>query len=158
MVELVDCCCWYFSNPIGMGWERGPVRGGEGRGALGCVILRPSQSDPSQPKLFSFCHTVQDSQSGIDFGDCPQKPHSAYWDSLNFSQFSLWFGRLRLSSAQLLCRRWRFHVTDCTNTQGLKITMENVLLFLWHLVNHNHYNFLTNHSVIVIRQLVAIMG
>ena len=50
----------------------------EGRGALGCMILRPSQSDPGQPKIFSFCHTVQDSQSGTGFGDCPQKPHSAY--------------------------------------------------------------------------------
>ena len=48
---------------------------------------RPLQSDPGQLKLFSFCHTVQDSQSGIDFGDCPQKPHSAYWDSLNIFNF-----------------------------------------------------------------------
>ena len=34
-----------------------------------------------------FCHTVQDSQSGIDFGDCSQKPHSAYWESLNIFNF-----------------------------------------------------------------------
>ena len=75
-----------------------------------------------------------------------------------YFQFLLWFGRIRLSSAQLSCRRWRVHVSDCTNTQGLKITMENVLPFLWHLVNHNHYNFLINHSVIEIGVLVAIMG
>ena len=60
---------------------------GEGRRTLGCVILRPSQSDPGQPKIFSFCHTVQDNQSGIDFGDCPQRPHSAYRDSLNIFNF-----------------------------------------------------------------------
>ena len=59
-----------------MGWERGPVRGEEGG-----TWLCDSQTidpDPGQPKIFSFCHTVQDSQSGIDFGDCPQKPHTAY--------------------------------------------------------------------------------
>ena len=70
-----------------LGWGGKGGQWGEGRGALSCVILRPSQSDPGQPKLFSFCHTVQDSQSGIDFGDCPQKPHSAYWDSLNIFNF-----------------------------------------------------------------------
>ena len=156
MVELVDCGCWYFSNPIGMGWERGPVRGGEG-GTWLCDSQTITIWPWSTQNFFILLHCSRQ-PIRYRFWWLPSETTFSLLRQPEYFHFSLWFGRLRLSSAQLLCRRWRFHVTDCTNTQGLKITMENVLLFLWHLVNHNHYNFLTNHSVIIIGQLAAIMG
>ena len=133
-----------------LGWGGKGGQWGEGRGALSFVILRPSQSDPSQPKPFFILSHCSRQPIRYRFWWLPSEATFSLLRQPEYFQFSLWFGRLRLSSAQLLCRRWRFHITDCTNTQGLKITMENVLPFLWHLVNHNHYNFLTNHSVIVI--------
>ena len=156
MVELVDSCCWYFSNPIGMSWERGLVRGGE-EGTWLCDSQTITIWPWSTQNFFILSHCSRQ-LIRYRFWWLPSEATFSLLRQPEYFQFSLWFGRLRLLSAQLLCRRWRVHVPDCTNTQGLKITMENVLSFLWHLVNHNHYNFLINHSVIVIGELVAIMG
>ena len=151
--------CWFVVVNIFLilsGWD-----GKGGRWGEGGTWLCDSQTItiwPQSTQIFFILSHCSRQPIRYRFWWLPSEATFSLLRQPEYFQFSLWFGWLRLSSVQLLCRRWRFHVADCTNTQGLKITMENVLLFLWHLVNHNHYNFLTNHSVIIIGQLAAIMG